>query len=379
MKEHNKNIVIGAVTVLLFVVLVGVAGFGGAALYDRLLDVDEVNTELVSIKEEGDAISAAVDKIGPSVVSIVVSGKTVTNNSYYNLFFGGNLEQETQSAGTGVIISKDGYVLTNKHVIAENTTKVKIVTRDGVEYDDVEVVARDPLTDIAFLKIKDAKDLTPATLGDSSSVKVGTKVIAVGNALGEYQNTVTSGIVGGIGRSITAQTSSGVTETLTNLLQTDAAINPGNSGGPLATLDGKVVGINTAIVEDAQGIGFAIPVSEIQGTVDSVLSSGKIEKAYLGVRYVNLTKQIAEQNNLPVENGAYLVNSNDAPIIKNGPADKAGLRTGDIITEFNGEKIDASHTLASYISQHKPGDSVKLTVYRGDNTINVDVKLEKIE
>jgi S1-C subfamily serine protease len=358
-----------------FLILCVIAGFGGAAIYQQFLGVKST-TEL-SIKSEGDAISSVVDKVGPSVVSIVVSGKT-QSSSIYDWYFG-NGEKETQGAGTGLVISEDGYIVTNKHVVAEGTTAVTVVMRDGTEYTDVEIVGRDPLNDIAFLKIKGVSGLTPAEFGDSTDLKQGQKVVAIGNALGAYQNTVTAGIIGGIGRTVTASDSSGSgTTTLNNLLQTDAAINFGNSGGPLATLDGKVIGINTAIAADAEGLGFAIPTSEFRGMLESVLKNGKVERAYLGVMYVSLTKAIASEYNLPVEAGAYINSSGSgSPIVKGGPADKAGLRNGDIIVKVGDTAIDGNHSLTSVIGRYSAGATVELVVWRGDQEITVRVTLEE--
>jgi S1-C subfamily serine protease len=375
-KKSKKDQPLGAKLLLglLFLILCAGAGFGGAAVYQQFLGVKST-TEL-SIKSEGDAISSVVDKVGPSVVSILVTGKT-KSNSFYDFYFGDGTK-ETQGAGTGVIISKDGYIITNKHVVADGTSSVKVVTQDGTEYTDVEIVGRDPLNDIAFLKIKNVTDLTPAEFGDSTGLKQGQKVVAIGNALGAYQNTVTSGIIGGIGRTVTAADDSGNgAETLNNLLQTDAAINFGNSGGPLATIDGKVIGINTAIAADAEGLGFAIPTSEFKGMLDSVLKTGKVERAYLGVMYVSLTKQIANEYNLPVEEGAYINSSKGSPIMKGGPADKAGLRSGDIITKIGDDAVDANHTLTSIVSKYEVGEKIELTVIRGDESIKVTVTLEK--
>ncbi len=379
LKPARKDLSKKFITIALLIVVAAGAGFGGSALFELVNPNQNTTTELISIESEGDAVQNVVEKVGPSVVSIVTTGKTTVNNSYYNLFYGGGREQETSSAATGVIISKDGYIVTNKHVVPESTTSVKVVTRDGTEYENVAVVARDPMNDIAFLKIADVSDLTPAEFSDND-VKVGQKVIAIGNALGQYQNTVTAGIISGVGRTITAQTSDGQTETLTNLIQTDAAINQGNSGGPLVTYDGKIVGINTAIVEDAEGLGFAIPISEVRGVADSVLDSGKISRAYLGIYYTTLTESIASSHKLPVNEGAYLMTSDGlSAIVKGSPADKADLRTGDIIIAVDGEKITSDKSLSSITGTKKPGDKIELTVMRGDQEIKIKAELGEYE
>lgn len=368
------------ITVIALIVLAFLSGLSGAAvfsLFSQRSNTAGSNADVTTtmIATEGEAIAKVVEKVSPSVVSIVANG-TSSNGDRSSWWFGDI--SETSSAGTGVIISNDGYIITNKHVIGENTSSVTVVTKDGTEYNDVKVVGRDPLNDIAFLKINNVSGLTPAEFGDSSSVAVGSRVIAIGNALGEYQNTVTSGIISGTGRTITAQIdeNSNQTETLTNLLQTDAAINHGNSGGPLVTLDGKVIGINTAIVEDAQGVGFSIPTNETRGVMASVLKNGTVERAYIGVRYLTLTPAITKENSLPVSEGAYLKSTNSSPAIMSGsPADKAGLRDGDIITAVNGTKLTSSLQLSSLISAMMPGDKVTLTVLRGSDTLTIMVEL----
>ncbi len=375
---------LGIAKIILLVFLAFVYGLSGAALFfviEQSGNASTINSgvNITTITTEGEAIAKAVEKVSPSVVSIVANGtSTRSGESSSSWWFGGDDTRtyQTSSAGTGVIISSDGYIITNKHVIGENTTSVAVVTKDGTEYDDVKVIGRDPLNDIAFLKINNVSGLPAAEFGDSASVPVGSRVIAIGNALGEYQNTVTSGIVSGTGRTITARIDSNSTETLTNLLQTDAAINSGNSGGPLVTLDGKVIGINTAIIEDAQGIGFSIPTNETKGVMTSVLKHGKVERAYIGVRYVTLTKAVAKENSLSVSEGAYVKGDSSGPAIVSGsPADKAGLKDGDIITAVNGIALSSSIQLSSLTSMMAPGDKVTLTVLRGSDTLTIIVEL----
>lgn len=199
--------------------------------------------------------------------------------------------------------------MTNNHVI-KNATSVAVVDHTGERYEDVTVIGRDPLNDVAFLKISGKNDFTPATLGNSSTVRIGQQVIAIGNALGQYSNTVTSGIISGLGRPVTASTSNGDTESLTDLIQTDASINEGNfSGGPLVNAAGQVIGINTAIIEDANGIGFSIPINSTKGVLAGVLATGKINRAYLGINYLTITADVARQYDLPVNSGAYIYTS----------------------------------------------------------------------
>jgi serine protease Do len=226
-------------------------------------------------------------------------------------------------------------------------------------------VGEDPLNDIAFVKIKNVSNLTPATLGDSSQVEIGQKVIAIGNALGEYQNSVTSGIISGQGRPVLAQGGANdMEEQLDNLFQTDTAINEGNSGGPLLNLSGEVIGVNTAMAEGAENIGFSIPINATKGLVKSVIESGKIKKAYLGVKYISLTPRVASTYNLPVKQGAYIFDDTRQAVQAGSPADKAGLKDKDIVIKVNQKAIDQSNGMALLLAEYTPGQTVKLTIIR---------------
>lgn len=319
------------------------------------------------VSSESELISQIAKNVGPSVVSIDVTSQQQQVN-----FFGQGREVEQQSAGTGIIISESGYIVTNRHVIDATTTSVSVTLSDGTKLDDVEVVGRtsdSDTLDIAFLKVKDTKGkkLTPAKLGDSSKMEVGDKVVAIGNALGQFQNTVTAGILSGYGRSIEASSSSGNdAETLQNLFQTDASINEGNSGGPLVNMNGEVIGINTAVASGtAENIGFAIPINDVQGLVKSVLDKGKLERPYLGVRYVSLNDNYAYEFNLDQKRGAYIApNASGTSIIAGSPAEKAGLKEKDIITKVNGTAVDENHSLTSLLGNKAVGEQVELTIVR---------------
>ena len=280
-------IIIAVITLLLTignsVAILGLAAsvtYNGASYYSFEPDGNSANFVEGSIAE-------VAGKVSDSVVSIITETKTKSYSFWY-----GETEDTGAAAGTGIIVSEDGYVLTNKHVI-EGATKVYIITDDGTAYKDVELKAVDPLNDVAYLKINGAENLVVATLGDSKTIAIGQQVIAIGNALGQYQNSVTSGIVSGAGRSITA--SDGTyqnVESLTDMIQTDAAINSGNSGGPLVNAAGEVIGINTA-VSDGNGIGFAIPISAVKGMLDSLLETGTAKRAYAGISYTNIDVALA--------------------------------------------------------------------------------------
>ncbi len=364
-KSNNLAIVLSSVALVL-----GACGAGlGLAAFEK------VSTPLTILNNGADGNSAnfvegsiaeIAEKVSVSVVSIVTSTKT-TN------YFG--QDYESAAAGTGIIVTSDGYILTNKHVI-NGATNITVVLDDGTTYEEVEVAAIDPINDVAFLKIKDASDLTPATLGDSKTISVGQQVMAIGNALGEYQNTVTVGVISGTGRSVTA-TDGSKTETLTDMIQTDAAVNSGNSGGPLVNAAGEVIGINTATSTSAENMGFAIPISSVKGMLAQLTESGKAERAYLGVYSAEITSEVAKAYNLPVSSGAYIYNSSTySSVIKDSPAAKAGIKDKDIITAVNGVKVGAAGSLADLIGEYKPGDTVQLTVIREDNEVAINVTLE---
>lgn len=314
-----------------------------------------------------DVIASVADKVSPSVVSIVTNVTTQT-------IFGAASQQ---AAGTGIIVSKDGYILTNRHVVSD-ASKVQVITADGVSYDNVTIVGTDPLNDVAYLKVNGASSLPAVTLGDSSTVRVGQEVIAIGNSLGQYQNTVTSGIISGKGRPVSAGDESGSSvESLTDLLQTDAAINPGNSGGPLLNTSGQVIGMNTAVAANAQGIGFAIPINATKGTLKLVLAGKGVQRAYLGMRYVEITPAIAKQYDLPVSRGAYVSGEAGNSVVAGSPADKAGVKDKDIITKINGLTVGVQGGVSSLIGEYAPGDTISLTIMRGGHEQTLKVTLAK--
>jgi serine protease Do len=324
------------------------------------------------VVQENSAVIDVAKKVSPSVVSI--TSKTVTRG-----FFGS--AQEATGAGTGMIVTSDGLILTNRHVVDDAAATYTVVLSNGKSY-PAKVVSRDTVNDVAFVRIS-ATGLPAVELADSGAVKVGQRVVAIGNALGQFQNTVTDGIISGLSRGIEAgdgsgSQSAGSSEQLQNLLQTDAAINPGNSGGPLVNLEGQVVGINTAVAGQAQNIGFAIPINEVKPLVASVKSAGRIVRPYLGVRYVAVDQQVATQNDLAVTNGAWVQASDDANpgVVADSPAAKAGVKEGDIITKVGGDKIDATHSLQSLITKHKVGDKITIVVLRDGKSQNLDVTLE---
>ena len=376
---------------VLFVLVSGLSGFGGAWLETRHSQDAVLSGNLSGQKKivtsQSQLISQIAKTVGPSVVSVNVdiSSSSSSSDNGFGLF-GFSQPEDEQAAGTGILISSSGLIVTNRHVVPDGTTSVSVTLSDGTELKNVSVIGRtsdsDSL-DIAFLKINNANGhkLTPAVIGDSSTVQVGDDVVAIGNALGQFQNTVTSGIISGYGRSVQASDSSGSAasaENLDDLFQTDAAINEGNSGGPLTNLNGQVIGINTAIAGNAQNIGFAIPINDVRGLITQVLKTGKFARPYLGVRYVPLTADVANEYNLSVQNGAFIASSNDPTnpsVISGSPAVSAGLQANDIITAVNGTKIDQTHDLTSLLDQHQPGDKITLTVLRGSKSMSISVTL----
>lgn len=363
-----------------------VGGWLGAAGREDSLAVSgtsaSVQRQLAA--SESQLISSIASTVGPSVVSINVTsaGGEVTTD-----FFGFPTESAPkEAAGTGIIISSEGLIVTNRHVVPAETSRISVTLSDGTQLDNVKVVGRttdNDSLDIAFLKIEDrkGKKLTPAAIGDSSKVRVGDQVVAIGNALGQFNNTVTSGIISGFGRSVQASSggrAGGNVDTLTDLFQTDAAINQGNSGGPLVNADGQVIGINTAVAGNGQNIGFAIPINDVKGILKQVLATGSFERPYLGVRYVLLTPEIAKELEVSVNSGAYITpaeGGEQPSVLPGSPAEKAGLKSKDIITAVDGTKLDAGNSLTSLIGRYAVGEQVKLTIMRGGKSMNIDVTL----
>lgn len=367
------------VVIIVFMLISLGGGYLGSALYNHnSVRGGSLAAKQQYVSDESALISQIAKNVGQSVVSVNVQSQTTATD-----FFGYSQTQDQQAAGTGFIISASGIIVTNRHVVPTGTTSVSVTLADGTKYDNVQVIGRtadSASQDIAFLKITNlgGKTLVPVTLGDSSSVQVGDRVVAIGNALGQFQNTVTSGIISGYGRQVTAGDASGAQagENLTDLFQTDAAINEGNSGGPLVNINGEVIGVNTAIAASAQNIGFAQPINDLKGLISSVLDNGKLEQPYLGVRYVSLTDDIAYEFNLSVKRGAYVVSSDTEPaVVPGSPAANAGVHEKDIITKVNNTSINQNTSLTSALAGYKVGDKVTLTVVRAGKTTTLSATL----
>lgn len=340
----------------------------------------QIPQEKVKVVTEESVVIDVVKNVGPSVVTVVEEA-TPSQSQSFNIgpfqIFGlnppnQNQTPQTSSIGSGFIVSSDGLVATNKHVVSDVGAKYKIITSNEKTY-IVQKVYRDPLNDIALLKIDPSENpgqnLKPVTLGDSTHLQVGQFVIAIGTALGQFNNTVTTGVISGLGRGITAGDQfQGFVEKLDNVIQTDAAINPGNSGGPLVNSAGEVIGINTAVSASGQNIGFALPISILKDSINNFNKTGQFNRPYLGVAYNMISKEVALLNN--VVQGAYV-----QTVISDSPADKAGIRQADIIIKFDGQTVDSSHELSSLIAKKKVGDSVSLDIWRDGKVLNLRATL----
>ncbi len=380
--------------VILIVVLVGASAaqkylpaFQGS-LHVSPVPVFEDGGKVKVVTEESVTIDA-VKKVSPSVVTISGVAKVSSSGGspfdsglfpFFNGFGGGDSGgdqgqggNQVQSIGSGFIVTSDGLIVTNKHVVADTTEKYQVITSDDKKY-DVQKIYRDPLNDIAIVKIdpgqNSGKSLQPVTMGDSIHLQVGQYVMAIGTALGQFRNSVTTGIVSGLGRGITAGSAyEGSVERLDNVIQTSAAINPVNSGGPLLNSSAQVIGVDTAVSESGQNIGFAIPINVIKDSLNNFNKTGQFNRPYLGVEYKIITQDLAIMNDLP--QGAY-INS----VIQGSPADKAGLQQGDIITKVDEKQVNDKTQLSQIVSSKKVGDTLTLTLYRDTKSMDVQVTLD---
>jgi serine protease Do len=385
------------ITVVVSFVVSVLTGFIAAGIGYNLISSDQEKSQRQkqkqtdenskpSVDSASSSVVGAVEKVSPAVVSVIVTKDLPVMERYYEEFgpFGFRIpryrqegtEERQIGGGTGFIVSSDGLILTNKHVVSDKEADYTVLTNDE-ERISAKVLARDPVHDIAVLKI-DKTGLPVVKLGDSDNLKIGQKVIAIGNALGEFRNTVSTGVVSGLRRSITAQGGGGQPEQLSGLIQTDAAVNQGNSGGPLLNIKGEAVGINVAMAQSAENIGFALPINRAKRDLEQVRRKGEISYPFLGVRYVTITSEIQEKNNLEVDYGALIVRGDsrsELAVVPGSPADKADLRENDIILEVNGEKVTQDNPLSELIQKQNIGEEITLKVWSKGKTENIKVTL----
>jgi len=344
------------------------------------------------VSNEGRIIEA-IATVNPAVVSVIVTKDVPIYEQYYETvtpwgLFGGfsvprvresGTEEREVGGGSGFLVSSDGLIITNRHVVEDETARYSVVLSDGTFY-EVSVIDRDPLLDIAVLKISTLpnKKLPFVQFGDSESLQLGQTVIAIGNALAEFKNSVSLGVVSGLGRSITASDQAGNSEQLNQVIQTDAAINPGNSGGPLLNISGEVIGVNVATSRGADNIGFALPAHIVEQIVESVQQYGEIVRPYLGVRYVMVDSEVQEIHNLETSFGALIIEgSAGAPGIQpESPAEVAGLIIGDVIVEIDGVSLQ-NRDLATELRNKAVGDEIELVIIRNNAEKRVVVVLDR--
>lgn len=365
---------VGACAALVLFVAVAAAVFGSRLSFAELWGNDaapEASDEYsVSGTAEGDSVVDVVARVNPAVVSIVATKDVPVMEQYYRNFGGFSIpqyrqngtEQREVSSGSGFLISADGYIVTNQHVIDQEDALYTIFFNDGTEH-EATVVALGDTYDIALLKI-DGENLPYLEFGDSDALMQGQEVIAIGNALGEFRNTVSVGVVSGLSRTIVASRGQGESEILQDVIQTDAGINSGNSGGPLLDLNGFVVGVNVAMSAGAENIGFALPANDVKKAVDDMKEFGHIVRPYLGVRHITITDEIVRQNSLSVDHGALVVRGdrNALAVIPGSPADKAGIEENDIILRVDGVDVTVDAPLNTLLNDKSPGDSITLVV-----------------
>ena len=324
----------------------------------------QISNETRTVIQEENAIISVVEKVSSSVVAIGVTQRVVNPFDPFAI-----PKSQDSTIGTGFVVSEKGIIVTNKHVVSQPGVKYSVLTKDEQKY-EVKRIYRDPVSDLAIVQI-DPNELGALELGDSSQLKVGQTAIAIGNALGRLTNTVTTGIISGLGRKVVAGDAYGSTESLDNLIQTDAAINPGNSGGPLLNSAGQVIGVNVATTEGAQNIGFAIPINAVKSIVDEFVTKGVVSRPYLGIRYRFITRDVAILNEVP--QGAYI-----QEVMKDGPADKAGVKAGDIITKIGGQDIDEENKVSEIVAKNQIGNKLDLVAWRDGKEIKLQATLEEL-
>lgn len=396
-----------SVTTILLSLLAGVVGGYLAVTYFAVVGNERVAVEKETITEKEyipqttheQKVINVVEQASGGVVSIIATKDVPVFEQFYRSPFGDNplfkqlfpdlfeefkvperrqngTQKQQISAGTGFVVSKDGLIVTNKHVVSDEEAEYTAISNNGDKY-VTEVLARDPVQDLAILRLKEGT-LPYLKLGDSQNLQAGQSVIAIGNALGEFQNTVSVGVISGLRRTIVAASGFGQSETLEEVIQTDSAINRGNSGGPLLNLSGEVIGVNVAMASGAENIGFAIPINRAKKDIEDVQTKGKITYPFLGVRYILVSQELKEKNKLSVDYGALVIrgeSTSDLAIVPGSPADKAGIVENDIILELNDVKINQENSLAKLIQKYNAGDTVTLKILHKGEEKEIKVTL----
>lgn len=353
----------------------------------------------ISFITQEDLVVEIVKDASPAVVSIIATKDVPVIEEYFIDPFGSNdfvreliprdffpelqvpqykqrgTETRQISSGSGFFVSTDGYVATNRHVVEDSEAEYSVILNDGRKL-KAEVLARDPFQDIAILKVE-ISDSPFLVIGNSNNLRVGQSVIAIGNALGEFQNTVSVGVISGLRRTIVATGAISGPEVLQEVIQTDAAINPGNSGGPLLNLEGHVIGLDVAMAQGAENVGFALPINLVKKDLEDVKEFGKVRYAFLGIRYVGINPQIKEEKGLSVDYGALIITGSEgeSAVVAGSPADKAGIKEGDIILDFGGVRIDKENSLSKIIRGYQVGDKIVLKILREGKEFTVEVEL----
>ena len=392
-KKNKINIIISAFTsAFIFIILSFI-----------FLNVNNIslNNELKCENNKDSSVVDVVEKVNPAVVSIVITKDVPIiekyyesydpfNDNFFDFFFNDRFqvpqyrekgtERREVGGGSGFFISPDGMLVTNNHVVNDEEADYTVLTNDGKSY-DAEVLAKDSVLDVAILQIK-GNNFPYLEFGDSDSLKLGQTVIAIGNALAEFRNSVSVGVISGLSRSITAGGPTGKSELLEGVIQTDAAINSGNSGGPLLDLSGNIIGVNVAVQINAENIGFALPSNAVKSIADSVKEYGKIIRPYIGIRYVQITESLKEKNNLSVDYGVLVSkgsNPEELAVLPGSPADKAGIVENDIILEIDGIKLDKNKSLSLLIRNKKIGDIITLKILSQGEEKEIKIELEEME
>jgi len=393
----NKKTISGMACIIIAVstLISSIVGFTGGYLGSRLAtnpaqNMRDLLTQNVRIVDEESAIVSVAENASPSVVSIVITQDVPIYENYRYNPFGDDFsipgrrqvgtEERQVGAGTGFIVSQDGLIITNRHVVSREDASYTVIFSDGRKF-SATILARDTLLDIAFLDIEGNNHI-PLKLGSSKNLKVGQRVIAIGNALGEFSNTVSTGIISGLSRNIVAGSRGrGNLEQLNDVIQTDASINLGNSGGPLLDVEGNVIGVNVAVARNAENIGFAIPIDVVRDLLERLESDGNINRPILGVRYVLVTDEVQRERNLSVNYGALVTrgSNNEPAVLQGSPASNAGIVENDIILEINGTRIDSNNLLQNVIQSYRIGDQVKVKILRDGSERELSVRLNQAQ